>query len=115
MSRRTTLGPVSQSTLNTRNGASSRVSLGPARISNGGVMNDIVMKPSRQSIAGIPRTSIGVNVAAMNQIGLGSSRRASIGVSRYVYYRNYRCNILYSFPYFYFIENQALMLVVVLV
>jgi len=94
MSRRTTLGPVSQSTLNTRNGASSRVSLGPARISNGGVMNDIVMKPSRQSIAGIPRTSIGVNVAAMNQIGLGSSRRASIGVSRYVYYRSYRYNIL---------------------
>lgn len=111
MSRRTTLGPVSQSTLNSRNGTSSRVSLGPARISNGGVMNDIVMKPSRQSIAGISRTSIGVNAAAMNQIGLGSSRRASIGVSRYAFYPFYQQYFI--IPLFYCSENQVLMLAVV--
>ena len=101
MSRRASLGPISQSTANSR--GTSRVSLGPSRVSNG--TNDLPMKPSRQSIAGIPsalaakeailqqqqqqqpqqsdrRASIGMNIGAPRRSSIGVSRKSSVQAGR---------------------------------
>lgn len=63
--RRTTLGPISQSTLNSRAGqAMSRPSLGPSRLSSVG--EGFPLKLPRQSLAGPPaasRVSFGGNMA----------------------------------------------------
>jgi kinetochore protein NDC80 len=84
MSRRTTLGSVSQSAVNSRAG---RASLGPARISNS-AGGDGIVKPPRVSLSvasssSVPalssRTSIGVG---NSNSAVGASRRSSVGVPR---------------------------------
>lgn len=97
MSRRTTLGPVSQSSLNAR-GGSSRASIGPSRISNGN--NNMIdnVKQSRQSIAGGMISTMSATVVSntagpsssrqsmgmpgMVPLAMGAARRSSIGTTR---------------------------------
>ena len=81
MSRRQTLGPISQSQVNSRVGGNApRPSLGPSRVAEG-----LVNKPSRMSlavgptaIAGAPRMSMGPNMMARRASIAPASRKLSI-------------------------------------
>ena len=93
MSRRQTLGVISQNQMNSR--PSSRASLGPSRISNANEATGLPFKPSRMSLAGAPGGSnmhMGMNgaIGMSEKVSLGATvvagapRRASVGVSRCV-------------------------------
>ena len=99
MSRRQTLGVISQNQMNSS--PSSRASLGPSRISNANEATGLPFKASRMSLAGVPGGSnlpMGMNAGAMGVSekvslgatagGVGAPRRASVGVSRCV-----ACNV----------------------
>jgi hypothetical protein len=76
--RRTTLGPISQSTANSRAGQLSRPSIGPSRTSN--AADGFPLKLPRQSLAGPPtasRVSFGGNNMGGNMMAKKSVAPAS--------------------------------------
>lgn len=71
--RRTTLGPISQSTANSRAGQLSRPSIGPSKTSN--AADGFPLKLPRQSLAGPPtasRVSFGGNMIAKKSVAPAS-------------------------------------------